>query len=605
MSHLSVMRRLPGVAAAGRPTMPSSLVSALAVIVLVTGGGAAAQSPASSPLASPPGDGVQLVAVGDSIPFNSPNDCPGCTSFLDRYADALSAATGKPVAVQNLSEHTGLQVADLLSEVTNQAERMEALADADAIVVGIAHNDVPWGHSDDACNGPADDPVDWSGFTDECIATEVARFTPQYEEVFARIATLRAGRPTILRAINRYNDWIGDPDPQAIAATSKVVAAWNRMICGAAEANGFVCADLATRFNGPDGADPAGDLLAPDFTHPSDKGNEAIAEVLIQLGFTPLAEAGPAAALGAASPSAHPGDGVPDPSGRIAFGRITRMDDFYGQIVALYAVDPDGSDLVQLTDGESATPAWSPDGSQLAFTKAMPDGSFQVAVMAADGSDVRVLTSGAGVSETPTWSPDGSWLAYGYSPNLPDAGPFHTVLYRMDADGSDPKLLGEPDTFDTEPKLSPDGTEVVFTRLRFEGDSQHQTIMVRDLASGEERAIEAAGDSPEHPNWSPDGQWIIYNVASWMTTEVPNDQVERVAADGSGQPEVLFEATATEGGFKAWYSPDGTRIVFGCLDSGDEGACLMDADGSNVQTLIDDPYANENHFSWGVAAVEP
>ena len=305
------------------------------------------------------------------------------------------------------------------------------------------------------------------------------------------------------------------------------------------------------------------------------------------------------------SPSSRPGDGVPDPSGRIAFGRITRMDDFYGQIVALYAIDPDGSDLVQLTDGDSATPAWSPDGRQLAFTKAMPDGSFQVAVMAADGSDVRVLTSGPGVSETPTWAPDGSWMAYGHAPTLPEDDTWHTSIYRMDADGSNQELLGDPDTFDTEPKLSPDGKEVVFTRLRFEGDSQHQTIWVRDLASGDERAIEAAGDSPEHPNWSPDGKWIIYNVASWMTTEVPNDQVERIEADGSGQPEVLFKATPTDGGFKASYSPDGTRIVVGCLHSGDEGACLMDADGSNVQTLIDEPGVNENHFSWGVPAPQP
>ncbi len=61
------------------------------------------------------------------------------------------------------------------------------------------------------------------------------------------------------------------------------------MICGAAEANGFTCADISTEFNGKDGRQPSGELLAGDYTHPSDKGNEAIARVLAKLGYKPIA----------------------------------------------------------------------------------------------------------------------------------------------------------------------------------------------------------------------------------------------------------------------------------------------------------------------------
>ena len=31
---------------------------------------------------------------GDSIPYNSPDDCPGCTGFVDQYAKAVQKATG-------------------------------------------------------------------------------------------------------------------------------------------------------------------------------------------------------------------------------------------------------------------------------------------------------------------------------------------------------------------------------------------------------------------------------------------------------------------------------------------------------------------------------
>ena len=44
----------------------------------------------------------------------------------------------------------------------------------------------------------------------------------------------------------------------------------NAMLCAAAEGNGFGCADIYRAFNGPDGVKPSGDLLAEDYTHPSD-----------------------------------------------------------------------------------------------------------------------------------------------------------------------------------------------------------------------------------------------------------------------------------------------------------------------------------------------
>ena len=188
-----------------------------------------------------------------------------------------------------------MRVQELLDELPEgpAAGRAKTLSEADAIIVGIAHNDVPWAVDDDACDGA--DNEDWSKYTAACIAAEVERLTPKYEALFERIAELRAGKPTVLRAINRYNDWIGWPghpesiEPEGVAATTEVVAAWNKMICGAAEANGFTCADISTAFNGEDGTQPSGALLAADYIHPSEGGKRVIADVLTELGFEPLA----------------------------------------------------------------------------------------------------------------------------------------------------------------------------------------------------------------------------------------------------------------------------------------------------------------------------
>jgi lysophospholipase L1-like esterase len=230
--------------------------------------------------------------VGDSIAFNSPDDCHGCTGFVDRYAEAITKATGHPVEVKNLSQHNGLQIDGLLKELETDTLRREALANADIIIVNIAHNDIAWNRNDDPCDGPTGDSPDWSKFNESCAVAAAEIFRPKYESLYSQIADLRAGKPTIFRTINRYNDWTGVPggvdSPADINATRVVLDAWDEMVCKAAEANAFTCADIYHAFNGADGLQSAVQLLASDTIHPSNKGNEMIAQVLTDLGFAPL-----------------------------------------------------------------------------------------------------------------------------------------------------------------------------------------------------------------------------------------------------------------------------------------------------------------------------
>jgi hypothetical protein len=100
-------------------------------------------SPAASSVSASPEAGLLLVAIGDSIPFNSPDDCPGCTGFVNRYGEALSEASGTPVKVLNESEHNNNTVGMLLQEVSDSPKLRTDLAAADAIIVGIAHNAPP------------------------------------------------------------------------------------------------------------------------------------------------------------------------------------------------------------------------------------------------------------------------------------------------------------------------------------------------------------------------------------------------------------------------------------------------------------------------------
>jgi Tol biopolymer transport system component len=73
---------------------------------------------------------------------------------------------------------------------------------------------------------------------------------------------------------------------------------------------------------------------------------------------------------------------------------------------------------------------WSPDGSQLAFATDDPEGIWGIWTIGADGSGYRLI---AARGEDPSWSPDGSRIAFLRG----------RTLYSVEADGSDLREVGE------------------------------------------------------------------------------------------------------------------------------------------------------------------
>jgi len=60
---------------------------------------------------------------------------------------------------------------------------------------------------------------------------------------------------------------------------------------------------------------------------------------------------------------------------------------------------------------ENISPAWSPDGKYFAYSSKQVNGTYQIVVRNADGSNPRSLTN-SGDNFSPTWSPDGNWIAF-------------------------------------------------------------------------------------------------------------------------------------------------------------------------------------------------
>lgn len=76
----------------------------------------------------------------------------------------------------------------------------------------------------------------------------------------------------------------------------------------------------------------------------------------------------------------------------------------------LFTMRPDGSDVVRI--GEGMQPAWSPDGQRLAYADLLKEGSYEIFVADADGSNKQRLTTHGDPDKAPSWSPDGERIAF-------------------------------------------------------------------------------------------------------------------------------------------------------------------------------------------------
>jgi lysophospholipase L1-like esterase len=271
-----------------------------ASLVLVTQGLGLAQSAVpGSPAASGPAF-WSYVALGDSLLYALAEDCSGCTSAAVLYGDHITADTGVPVEVHNLTMHNGSTSSMLLGAISADApigrdaeHARTAIGGADIISVTIGYNDAISdalfaSFTAGTCGGP--DNVD-------CYLDTVPLLESNMDAILTEIDTLRAGRPTAVRVTNLYNNLIPEPgqaepygDPPGFGASvwKRFTETQNDAICRMAEQHGATCVDIYHAFNGPDGTASSFPLLGPDLTHPNQSGQETIAATLAAAGHAPL-----------------------------------------------------------------------------------------------------------------------------------------------------------------------------------------------------------------------------------------------------------------------------------------------------------------------------
>jgi TolB protein len=243
-----------------------------------------------------------------------------------------------------------------------------------------------------------------------------------------------------------------------------------------------------------------------------------------------------------------------------------------GDVKQIFSRTLDGSDVKQLTHppGQAAQPAFSPDGTTIAYSRTNPDSGIWA--MDADGSSKRPLAIGAADQEDPAYSLDGSRIAYDrYAKD-------DTEIWVMGSDGSDPhQVTSDPSIAKYIPSYSPDGVHLAYSTSEVQGFVFTYGLRSLDLASGHEQRLtkevfdenHQGGDIPnlidEAPAYSPDGSQIAFNRCGfWGDYRPPRCAIYTVSSDGDREHRVTptkVNGLYFDASDPAW-SADGSELIF-------------------------------------------
>ncbi len=278
------------------------------------------------------------------------------------------------------------------------------------------------------------------------------------------------------------------------------------------------------------------------------------------------------------------------------------------QAASVYVMGADGRDLRKLPSGEgqfAGSPKWSPDGTRVVFYELAVADTFRARGLGAQATiESRIVsvevatgaraehTSGPGLKlspqfldskrigylaksgasaalafssgetgtsgdiSNPAWSSDGRRVVY-------HAGSIETIPAARRPGGS---LAGRHPQYDLRfasgfPAVSPDGRQIAVSERTGRGNPDDRTSLVVWNTDGTNpRRIFHAEGSLMSPQWSPDGQWIVFGTGSYFVARATQPaHIMIVKPDGSGARSLT--TGPGNSGFPSW-SPDGKQVVF-------------------------------------------
>jgi TolB protein len=261
----------------------------------------------------------------------------------------------------------------------------------------------------------------------------------------------------------------------------------------------------------------------------------------------------------------------------IVYEKLTGESGVFSTRIAYVARNPNRFEL-QVADADGAnsqfilshrepiiTPAWSPDGTRIAYVSFEQRRPIVFLHNLTNGSR-RVLANFEGLNSAPAWFPDGQRLGVALSKDG------LTQIYRIKADGSGVERMSFSNGIDTEPSISPDGRVLLFMSDR--GGSPQ--IYRMPVNGGNAERLTFDGSYNVTPRYSPDGKSFAFiqrgaGKYSLATMELASRQVQ-ILTDGQ------LDSSPT-------YAPNGRLILYASIVRGRGILAAVSSDGRIKQKI--------------------
>jgi TolB protein len=240
----------------------------------------------------------------------------------------------------------------------------------------------------------------------------------------------------------------------------------------------------------------------------------------------------------------------------------------------MYVIDYDGENVQRITSDNSITlsPAWSPDGSRLAYTSYRTGSPYLYERDLATGRD-RLLSDRDGINITPVYSPDGQTIAFATTVS----GNTEIATYNRERNCCLEQHTRGRQFDSLSPSFSPDGRQFAFVSNRL-GEPH---VYVMSLGGGEPRLVSdysfGGRGYNTSPDWSPRGQRIAYQTRVNGTLQIMVADLER------GNRRLLTNVGDNED--PSW-APDGRHLVFASRDREGGGLFILDTVSGRVRPLL-------------------
>ena len=239
----------------------------------------------------------------------------------------------------------------------------------------------------------------------------------------------------------------------------------------------------------------------------------------------------------------------------------------------LRVADADGEGgQVALTSPEPIiSPAWSPDGKQLAYVSFEKQKAIVYTHDTASGAR-RAIADFRGSNSAPAWSPDGQQLALTLSR---EGG---SQIYLIGRNGDNPRRVTTSTAIDTEPVFTRDGRSLYFVSDRGGGPQIYRTALNGSGGGSSAERVTFSGAYNISPALSPDGRTLAY-----ISRQGSAYRVVTLDLAGGAQPAVLTDTTDDE---RPSFAPNGKLIIYASRAQGRDVLMTTTLDGKIKARLV-------------------